>query len=180
MFKRTICILYIISIMSLCGCSRIEDVTEQIDSMIDNNGLFTATFNENLSQGDTNVKLDLSSVEQGYIAISANSDKRLKLQVTKDEDVYTYDVDSSGIPSIFPLQCGNGTYSFRLLENVEESSYASIYFTETDVNLIDEFQPYIRPNDYVNYTESSACIQKANELAQGAENETDIIIKVFN
>lgn len=180
MFKKTICILYIISIISLCGCSKIEDVTEQIDSLIDNNSLFTATFNEELSQGNNNVKLDLSSVEQGYIAISANSDKRLKLQVTKDEEVYTYDVDSSGIPSTFPLQCGNGIYSFRLLENVEESSYASIYFAEADVKLIDEFQPYIRPNDYVNYTESSACIQKANELAQGAESETDIIIKVFN
>ncbi len=178
MLKKVIYILLITLMLSLSGCNGIE--IEQLDSMINNNDFFETAFNENMSQGKNNVKLDLSSVSYGYVAISAYSDKRLKFQVTKDEEVYTYDIDSGGIPSIFPLQCGNGTYNFRVLENVEDSKYADIYFAEKEVCLIDEFQPYLRANDYVNYTKDSTCIQKANELAIGTDKDIDIVTNVFN
>lgn len=176
--KKAAYILYIILILSLSGCG-IEDVTTVIDN-VSNKDFYASSFDENMSQEENNIKLDLSSVSYGYVAISAYSDKRLKLQVTKDEEVYTYDIDSGGIPSVFPLQCGNGTYSFRVLENVVDSKYANVYFIEKEVNMVDEFQPYLRPNDYVNYTENSACVQKANELVSEAKNDMDIVRRVFN
>ena len=37
-----------------------------------------AVFNEAAAEGAANARLDLSSVEKGYVAVSAVSDKRLK------------------------------------------------------------------------------------------------------
>ena len=65
------------------------------------------------------VKLDLSGLEKGYVGVSAVSDRRLKFQVVKGEDTYNYDLSSDGEPSVFPLQCGDGSYRFRVMENVE-------------------------------------------------------------
>ena len=126
------------------------------------------------------VKLDLSSTANGYVAVSATSSARLKFQVIKGEETYTYNIASDGTPSIFPLQCGNGTYTFKVMENVVDTKYAEKYTAEAEVQLTDEFQPYLRPSDYVDYTQTSACVKKAQELAADCETELDVVQAVFD
>ncbi|MBQ2063032.1 MAG: transglutaminase domain-containing protein [Firmicutes bacterium] len=124
--------------------------------------------------------IDVSSTKKGYVAASAMSDSRLKFQVIKGDETYTYDLDNDGTPRVYPLQCGNGTYTVRIMENVVDNKYAEMYTVDIDVKLRNEFQPYLRPNIYVPYSKKSDCVKKANELAEGAHNEEDVIKAVYD
>ena len=139
-----------------------------------------ASFHESAAMVGDRVRLDVSCLEQGYVAVSATSDKRLKFQVIKDDMTYNYDLPSNGTPGIFPLQCGNGNYRFRVMENVVDKKYSELYSFTCDVWMQDEFQPFLRPSSYVNYNRDSACVQKAAELAAGAADELGIVSAVYN
>ena len=55
-------------------------------------------------------EIDLSAVSQGYVAVRAQSDKRLKCQVVYGDVKYNYDLPRDGTPVVYPLQSGNGQY----------------------------------------------------------------------
>lgn len=138
-----------------------------------------SSFHEDQVQGNEQVRMDLSAVNLGYVAVSARSDARLKFQVIKDGVTYTYDISSDGTPSILPIQSGDGSYVFQVLENTVETRYAPIYVTDAEVVLEDEYQPFLRPSDYVSYDEDSACVKKAAELAKEAEDALGVVSEVF-
>jgi len=138
-----------------------------------------AVFNEEAAEGEGDVMIDLSSVADGYVAVSAVSENRLKFQVITDE-TYNYDIENDGTPSIFPLQSGDGEYSFRVMENIADNKYAALYETSAEVVLKDEFQPYIRSNDYVSYNKNSNCVKLASDFASGAADAMDLINQVFS
>ena len=142
--------------------------------------LAEAAFHEDLAEGNESVLLDLSAVEYGYIAVSAHSESRLKLQVIKDEETYTYDISSEGDISILPLQCGNGHYTVRVMENIVDTKYAELYAASCDVVLQDEFQPFIRSSDYASFDGSSDCVRLAAELAGPCESGPDIVAAIYD
>ncbi len=139
-----------------------------------------SSYHPELAQGNEEARIDLSAVSEGYVAVSAVSEKRLKFQVRKDDWTYNYDLASDGTPSVFPLQCGNGLYVFRVMENISESKYVEICREEDSVTLLDEFQPFLRPSDYANYSADSACVRKAAELAAGCASELDVVRAVYD
>jgi transglutaminase-like putative cysteine protease len=108
----------------------------------------------------------------------ANSDARLKLQVIKDSETYTYDIEQ-GTDQIFPLQCGDGTYTIKVMKNVGGSSYYELYVTTADVKLDDPLDPYLRPNAYADYSESSDCVKKAAEISAKAGSAMDVVSGVY-
>lgn len=138
-----------------------------------------SVYHEDLAEGDSGVKIDHSAAEEGYIGVSAVSSSKLKFQVLKGEDTYTYDLSSDGEPSIFPLQCGDGEYLLRVMENVVDKKYAELYSTTISVELLDEFQPFLRPSDYSDYSIDSKCVKKAQELASKASDSIDFISSVY-
>ena len=138
-----------------------------------------AAFHPEYAEGNDAVQIDLSCAAEGVIALSAVAKDRLKLQAIQGESTYTYDVASDGTPSIFPLQCGSGHYLFRVLENVAGTKYAVLYQTETDITVSDEYVAFLRPSDYVNYTEESACVKKAAELAAGAADANEVVSAIY-
>ena len=139
-----------------------------------------AEFHEAAAMLGDRVKLDVSSLDHGYVAVSAVSNMRLKFQVIKDETTYNYDLPSDGTPGIFPLQGGNGSYRFRVMENVVDKKYSELYSFTCDVRMQDEFQPFLRPSTYINYTRDSACVRKAAELAAGCSDELGLVSAVYN
>ena len=138
-----------------------------------------SSFDPEAAEGNEQVLIDLSHIDEGYLGVAATSDSRLKFQVLKDEEKYNYDMENDGTPSIFPLQSGDGYYVFRVMENIVDKKYAAIYETSAQVVLSDEFQPYLRPSDYSNYSEDSACVAKAAELAATANSQVDVIESVY-
>ncbi len=139
----------------------------------------SSSFHADQATGNGQVLLDLSATSEGYVAVSGMSDKRLKCQIFFGETTYTYDLPGDGTPVVYPLQCGNGGYRLRVMENVVDKKYANIFSTEFDVSLADEFQPFLRPSSYVNYTESSVCVQKAAEFAAAADTALDVVSQVY-
>lgn len=138
-----------------------------------------SAFHKDKAGGENGVLLDLSAASEGYIGVSAVSAGRLKFQVLKDGATYTYDLKSDGTPSIFPLQMEDGMYTFRVLENVSGSKYAVLYSTDETVSIADPFRPYLCASDYVRYTETSACVKKAQDLAAGAADANGVISAVY-
>ncbi len=139
-----------------------------------------AAYHEELALNGGRAGIDLSGVDDGYVAVSAISGMRLKFQVVKDEETYNYDLASDGTPSVFPLQCGSGYYLFRVMENVVDSKYAELYAVSCDVSLKDSFQPFLRPSSYVNYTRQSACVQKAAEIAASSESSRAMVEAIYD
>ena len=142
-------------------------------------------FRDAAYQGDrasagNRARIDTSGLAQGYVAVSAWSESKLKFQVVKGEETYNYNLSGDGTPSVFPLQCGNGSYRFRIMENIVDKKYSELYSTTCDVHLKDEFQPFLRPSDYVNYSSTSACVKKAAEFRQAAGSEADFIKAVYD
>jgi len=138
-----------------------------------------AVFHEAAAEGNDRVRVDLSACHEGYVAVSATSDKRLKFQVRFGDVVYTYDIRSDGAPSVFPLQSGDGDYVFRVMENVEGKKYAQIFLLERTVKLDDPFQPFLRPSDYCRYTADSLCVREAAGLSVNAGEPLEIVAAVY-
>ena len=138
----------------------------------------SSAFHADKAAGNDGALIDLSGLASGYVAVACTADVRVKFQVMKDE-TYTYDLASDGSPSIFPLQMGDGDYTFRVLKNIADSKYAILYSTQAEVRLENEFAPYLRPSNYVNYSQSSACVQKAAELATTAGDELGLVSAVY-
>ncbi len=146
---------------------------------IQSSGFADAVFNASKADKKGDIMVDCSSVSSGYVAVSCKASKRLKFQVVKDGSTYNYDIKSDGSVSILPLQLGNGSYKFRVMENIVDSKYAERFSKTVQVTLSDPNQPFIRPNDYAKYTASSACVQKAAELASKCKTKLEVISSVY-
>ena len=64
--------------------------------------------------------VDMSNVSQGYVtARLLSSASKIKLQISKDDKKYNYDLTSMEYTA-FPLQMGNGIYTIKILLKSKE------------------------------------------------------------
>ena len=176
----------VLLLFSLAGCGASGEETPPIenkesvspDQHYEVPEFAEAVFNEEAAESGNGAYIDVSSVAKGYVAVSAKSDRRLKFMVVTDEKYY-YDLSNEGDVSIFPLQSGDGEYIFRVMEHVSDNKYAVLFETIADVKMDDEFQPYIRTNDYASYTKESDCVVMAGEFAASSTDALDYIGKVY-
>ena len=121
------------------------------------------------------VTVDASHTDQGYVMIRCEeSEKRLKARIATGAQAYYYDLPAGAGYSVFPLQMGDGSYTVRVMEQVESDLYALRFGAELTVALADETVPFLYPNQYVWYDASAKTVQKARELAQGLNSQTEI------
>lgn len=120
--------------------------------------------------------IDYSNMADGYVMarFTAATDKRLKVQVSGPSTVYNYDLPI-GSWATYPLSDGNGSYKVTIYENTTDTKYAAVISASLQVTLRDEFAPFLRPNQYVNYGAAPNTIAKAAQLCDGV---TDPLIKV--
>ena len=138
-----------------------------------------ASFHEDEAYGNDEVLVDTSRSDKGFFGIHCVSDKKIKLQVFKDDEVYTYDV-VTGKDQIYPFQLGDGSYTIKVMKNIADTKYSELYVTSVYVELEDEFDPFLRPSQYTEYTDESSCVLKADELAAESTDANDFITNVFN
>jgi transglutaminase-like putative cysteine protease len=105
------------------------------------------------------------------------TDMRIKVQITGPSGLSMppFDLNSNGEFEVFPLSDGNGVYEIGVFEQVEGTRYAVSLTHSINVTLTNEFAPFLRSNQYVNFTPDSAIVQKAAELVGGL---TDFLDKV--
>ena len=120
--------------------------------------------------------IDYSNTKDGYVMVkfTGTTQTRIKVQVIGPSAAasglkYTYDLPV-GAWNTFPLSDGNGQYTVTVLENTSGTKYAQVLSETFQVAMTDEFAPFLRPNQYVNYADAPKTIAKAAELAG---DETD-------
>ena len=166
----------------LAGCGDIgpgfPSQSSDPDSVYEIPEMKMAYFHPEAAEGNSEAQVDMSCVNEGYVAIHVESDAGIKFQVIKDEEKYTYSVVQE-VDQIFPLQYGDGDYVFRVMKNVEENKYYELYRCETSVTLENEFDPFLRPNQYADFYEGRKCVDIAREFAESSSSDTDFIGKVY-
>lgn len=95
---------------------------------------------------------------------------------TKSQPLLSID----GNYKVFPLTSGNGTYQVNILENTTGNSYAVLLSETFDVQLTDEFTPFLYPNQYVDYTLDTATVQKGADLAADTYSDLEVIQNIYN
>ncbi len=125
-------------------------------------------------------EIDYSNTADGYVMtrFTAETAKRLKVQVKGPKTTYTYNL-TKGKWEAFPLSDGNGSYQITVYENVSGTKYAVVTSVTAAVTLKDEFAPFLRPNQYVDYTAASKTVEKAAELTKDAKDPLKKVEKVY-
>ena len=77
------------------------------------------------------------------ICYQSDTDTKLKLQVLKDGNNIAYNLAGDGSIEDFPLQYGDGAYTARIMENIEDDEYLIVESKSFDVVLSSENDVYL-------------------------------------
>ena len=189
-------------ILSLCfallaGCSSKEDGIADITAMdaveIEEEAVALAdapaaepTGFEAVASGELEKKtskgvIDYSNTEDGYVMVKylKKTDKKIKAQLKGPKTTYTYNVKPQKWET-FPLTDGDGEYQLILMENVTGNKYAIVVSVTFDAELTDEFAPYLRSNQYVNYADAPNTVKKAASLTKKTKKPLKKVEKIYN
>jgi len=122
--------------------------------------------------------IDVLTVNQGYVTagcVGSGSYERLKFQVAHGEQAYNYDLDPKANPMRVPINMGNGSYVFRIMERIEGHTYAQVSRVDKVVRLANAYVPYTIPTVYCNYSTSGMCALMAKALCKGCATELDAV-----
>ena len=153
----------------------------QADAQVKEQTLLLPEASGSVVYSGAGVTIDASHTDQGYVMIRCEpSEMRLKARIATGEQIYYYDLPGGEAYSVYPLQMGDGAYTVRVMEQVENDLYAMRFGAELQVTLADETLPFLYPNQYVWYDADTKSVQKAHELASGMTNQTDIATLFYN
>jgi transglutaminase-like putative cysteine protease len=131
--------------------------------------------------GGNGVTVDYSHTSDGYVMVQYTGDNpKVKVQITKSEgDTYTYDLGSAGFTA-FPLSRGPGSYNVAVFLNVSGDQYSQATAQTVQADIGDEFQPFLRANQYCQFTDSTQAVAKAAELAQGSKSDIGVVYQIYS
>lgn len=125
--------------------------------------------------------IDASNASEGYVMIKYNGNKdRIKVQISKGDITYTYDLNAQDRYEVFPLTEKDGTYSIKVMENVSGNQYSQAQSETINVTMVSETSPFLYPNQYCNFSEGSAAVQMGSQITAGCTDELAIVSAVFN
>ena len=126
--------------------------------------------------------IDASNTSQGYVMVKYNgTNEKVKLRITcPDQSCYTYLISDRGAYDTFPLTAGNVSYALQVLENVAGDTYTVSLAQSINVNIEDEFLPFLYPNQYVNFHTDSKAVSKGSDLAKDTYSDLDVVQNIYN
>jgi len=127
--------------------------------------------------------IDFSHKEDGYIMAKfiEATDMKAKILITvPDGTQYQYTMRPERDFEVFPLSGGNGTYDVGVFKQIEGTRYAMVLSTTLDITLVDEFAPFLRPNQYVNFHQDCDVVRKAAELVAGLSTFMEIVGEIYH
>jgi len=124
------------------------------------------------------ISSDLSS---GVVSIkvSSVSESKLLFLVEKDGIRYTYPIVDTDVNS-FPLQLGNGTYTVRLMQNIEGNSYKELTKSTVSLNLEDSDVVFLNSIQDIEWNENQAVALKAKALTVGLASDEQKIKAIYS
>ncbi|MCC8045108.1 MAG: transglutaminase-like domain-containing protein [Clostridiales bacterium] len=126
--------------------------------------------------------VDFSHIDQGYFTcVLKEDDAKVNLQISGPDGVnYKYFIETADEITAFPLTAGDGTYAVVGYENIGDDQYTALFACTLDVELENEFLPFLYPNQYVNFTEDSEAVKLAAELTADAETDLDALNAIYD
>ena len=128
--------------------------------------------------------IDYSNARDGYVMVKWTGDSNVKIAVQiegpNNPEKYTYYLHTDGSYDVLPLSDGDGTYQIVVCRNVSGTKYTQVLSAGIDAQLSDSLAPYLRPNQYVNYSDSSEAVKKARELTADAADNLGKVEAVYN
>jgi len=125
--------------------------------------------------------VDYSHTDEGYVMAryTGQTEKRLKLRVIGPTTTYTYNLPVDQW-TVFPLSDGSGAYQTAIYINTHDSKYALVMTAQFDVELKDEFAPFLRPNQYVDYTDAVNTVEKGALLCAELTHPLEKVAAVYD
>lgn len=127
--------------------------------------------------------IDYSNTQDGYVMIQYKEDtsKMIKVQTIAndvEDRTYTYTLQPQRY-EVIPLTEGDGSYKITVNLQVDGNRYSVVMSKTIDVELEDQFAPYIRPNQYVNYNASTKVVKKAATLTKKSKTDLAKVKKIY-
>lgn len=133
---------------------------------------------------DSNAVIDYSNAADGYIMVkwTGGGSPKIVVQVKgpNNPEKYTYYLRTDGNYDVFPLSDGNGSYQVSVLKNVSGKKYSQVVSASLSVQLNSTFAPFLRPNQYVNFSDSSEAVKKAADLVKDADGNLEKVKLVYD
>ncbi len=133
-------------------------------------------------RGNAAAQADISCLETGTVKLRyiGGNEGRIKAQITqKGGTDYNYDLNNAGEWESFGLTEGDGEYTLRVLEHVEENRYIPVMEYELTLALADPASPFRESSQYIRFSPESAASALAEELTAGLETGEEKVRAVF-
>ena len=126
-------------------------------------------------------KIDYSNTKDGYVMVQylKPTEKKLKAQVKGPSTTYTYNLTPEKWAA-FPLSDENGEYKITVFRNTEGSKYAAVLSLTVTVQMQDEFAPFLRSNQYVDFDAAPKSVSKAAALTAGIPEPLKKVEKIYD
>lgn len=185
--RSRLCIVGLLCFLLICTLSGCGDSVKAGGNAVEGEHRTTHTdflvpsADGTVTKEEKDVKIDASHTDEGYIMISySGSADAARVQITDpSETIYSYAL-TVGDMATFPLSGGSGSYKIDVLEHAYDDMYALACSWSTDVQISDEFKPFLYPNLYCWYTKDSKAVQYGIELSDESSNDLDYVEKVYN
>ncbi len=132
--------------------------------------------------GEGALLVDVSNTSQGYMmARYTGTTARAVIQLTGPDGItYKYFLPPSDSYIPLPLTAGDGTYNVDGYENIEGSTYATLFKQTVDVTLENELLPYLYPNQYVMFGADTEAVAVAAETVAGAADDLEAVARIYH
>jgi transglutaminase-like putative cysteine protease len=111
----------------------------------------------------------------------ANITTSVRVRITgPDEIVYQYHINTPNRWEVFTLTSGDGQYTIGIFEQIEGNRFATVLNANISVALTNEFAPFLRPNQFVNFNRNSNAVTQAARVVRGSESVIESVSRVYN
>ena len=131
--------------------------------------------------GNSPLTLDISNITQGYLtAVADSARQKVNVQLTADGGTtYSYFIQP-GETAVIPFTDGSGTYQICCYQQINGTQYAALFAENLDVQLDNEFLPFLYPNQYVNFSPESNASKLALSLLADDATDQEGIETIYN
>lgn len=179
-------LIVILSIM-IAGCDKkIEGVEVEVESKASGASrsnepvcLVPTAGGEDVAIAE-DLSIDFTNAAEGYLYVTyAGDNEDVKLQISCDNGItYTYKLKKKD--TVIPLSQGSGLYSVIGYEGMGNGQYAVIYTGEHQLKIENEFGPYLYPNYYVTFTDSTKAVAVGKEVSATCTCDLEVIAAVYD
>lgn len=132
--------------------------------------------------------IDASNSSDGYVMVKylgTNTSPKVRIQLGTSGAEYTYNISASDAYTVFPFSEGDGTYTVKIYEKMNEADekdtqYVEVFAGTFDVAYENQTIPFLYPNQYVDFDAQNKTVSVAQETVSSAKKDLDAVEAIYN